>query len=88
MLPPPPPGPPGGGGGAGARERGARKFFILFIIIKLEAAGVIKDYFRGILSSNDIYIYIYKNREKKTKSDACATHLAATHFKINAVFKI
>jgi hypothetical protein len=45
-------------GGAGARERGARKFFILFIIIKLEAAGVTKDYFGGILSSNDIYIYI------------------------------
>ena len=81
MLPPPPP-----GGGAGARERGVRKFFILFIIIKLEAAGVTKDHFVGILSSNDIYIY--KNREKKTKSDACATHLAATHFKINAVFKI
>ena len=60
MLPPPPPGPPGGGGGAGARERGARKFFILFIIIKLEAAGVTKDYFGGILSSNDIYIYIKK----------------------------
>jgi len=54
MFPP----PPGGGGGAGARERGARKFFILFIIIKLEAAGVTKDYFGGILSSNDIYIYI------------------------------
>ena len=41
----------------GCLER-VSKFFILFIIIKLEAAGVIKDYFGGILSSNDIYIYI------------------------------
>ena len=62
VAPSPPRAPGGEGGGAGARERGARKFFILFIIIKLEAAGVIKDSFGGILSSNEyiwIYIYIY-----------------------------
>jgi hypothetical protein len=58
VAPSPPRAPGGRGGGAGARERGARKFFILFIIIKLEAAGVTKDYFGGILSSNEIYIYI------------------------------
>jgi hypothetical protein len=33
----------------------------------LEAAGVTKDYFGGILSSNDIYIYIYIKTVKKKR---------------------
>jgi hypothetical protein len=41
----------------------------------LEAAGVTKDYFGGILSSNDIYIYIKTVKKKRNRMHVQLTWL-------------